>query len=81
MAKLPKYTLSFDRDKENWKLEHDATDRVVRRYDTKTEATQRGALKQAVGSEGGSVRIEKKRGGYEEERTFPRSRDPRKSKG
>ena len=81
MSRLPKYTLSFDRKQENWKLENDASDRVVRRFDTKAEATKGGVLKQAVGSQGGSVRIEKARGGYDEERTYPRSRDPRESKG
>ena len=39
-------------------------------------------LKKALGSEGGSVKIEyKEKSGYEEERTFPRSADPRESKG
>ncbi len=81
MAKLSTYTLSFDRKQENWKLEHDSSDRVVRRFDTKTEATKGGVLEKAVGSKGGSVRIEKKKGGYDEERTYPSNRDPRKSKG
>jgi hypothetical protein len=81
MANLPKYTLSFDRNKENWKLEHDASDRVVKRFGTKAEATKGGVLEKAVGNQGGSVRIEKKHGGYEEERTYPRSKDPRASKG
>ncbi|MFL6261419.1 MAG: DUF2188 domain-containing protein [Thermoanaerobaculia bacterium] len=81
MARLPKYTLSFDRKKQDWRLENDATDRVVRRFDTKAEATKGGVLEKAVGSTGGSVKIEKKKGGYDEERTYPRSRDPRESKG
>ncbi len=61
MARLPKFTLAYDPLKENWKVENDATDRVVRRFDTKEEATVKGALKKAVGSDGGSVRIEKAR--------------------
>jgi hypothetical protein len=81
MPRLPKFTLSFDRKIEDWKLEKDATDRVVKRFETKEDATARGVLKKAVGTDGGSVRIEKKRGGYQEERTFPRSRDPKKSPG
>jgi len=81
MSKLSTFTLSFDRKKENWKLENDARDRVVRRFDTKAEATEGGVLGKSVGKEGGSVRIEKKVGGYQEERTYPRSKDPRKSKG
>ena len=81
MPRLPTYTLSFDRTKNDWKLEHDASDRIVRRFETKEDATARGVLKSAVGGNGGSVRIEKKQGGYDEERTFPRNRDPRKSPG
>jgi len=81
MAKLPKLTLSFDQKKENWKLEDDASDKVLRRFEMKEDATAGGALKKALGPEGGSVRIEKKHGGYQEERTFPRSKDPRQSKG
>ena len=82
MATLPKFTLSWDDKRENWKLENDKTDKVVKRFDTKDEATERGVLKKALGKEGGSVRIEyRRKSGYEEERTFPRSADPRKSKG
>jgi hypothetical protein len=57
------------------------TDRVIKRFETKEEATTRGVLKRAVGEDGGSVRIEKKHGGYQEGRTFPRKRDPKKSPG
>lgn len=82
MAKLSRYTLSYDDKKDDWKLENDKTDKVIRRYDTKDEATEGGVLKKALGSEGGSVKIEyKEKSGYEEERTFPRSADPRESKG
>lgn len=81
MAKLPKYTLAFDPKKENWKLAHDRSHEVVRRFDSKEDATKGGVLRRAVGTDGGSVRIEKKKGGYQEERTFPRSADPRRSKG
>jgi len=81
MARLPKLTLSFDQKKDDWKLENDASNRVVKRFDTKAEATAGGVLKKTLGSEGGSVKIEKVRGGYQEERTFPRSKDPRQSKG
>ncbi len=82
MGKLPKYTLAFDHKKDDWKLEHDKTEKVVRRFDSKENATKGGVLERAVGQDGGSVKIEyKNKSGYEEERTFPRSADPRKSKG
>ena len=81
MAKLPKYTLSWDKKREDWKLAQDKTDKVVKRFDKKAAATEGGALKKAIGGEG-SVKIHyKNKGGYQEERTFPRSRDPKNSKG
>lgn len=79
--KLPKYTVSYDKQKENWKLENDMTNKVVRRFETKEEATAGGVLKKAVGSEGGSVKIKKLDNDYQEERTYPKSADPKKSKG
>ncbi|RWM26891.1 DUF2188 domain-containing protein [Mesorhizobium sp.] len=81
MTKLPTYTLSFDKQKQDWKLQKDGSDRATKRFDTKADATAGGVLGGALGKEGGSVRIEKKSGGYEEERTFPRSRDPKKTPG
>jgi hypothetical protein len=81
MANLKKFTLNYNEKKESWDLENDKTDRVVKRFDTKEEATERGALKEAVGKEGGSVKIQKENGRFQEERTYPRSADPRSSKG
>jgi len=81
MARLPRFTLDKNEDRRTWDLTNDQTDKVVKRFDTKEDATRRGVLKSAVGSGGGSVRIEKERGGYQEERTYPRSRDPKKSPG
>lgn len=81
MAKLPRFTLDKNEDKGTWDLTNDQTDRVVKRFETKDDATRRGVLKKAVGAGGGSVRIEKEHGGYQEERTYPRSRDPKRSPG
>lgn len=81
MAKLPKFTLSHNKQKDNWQLKNDETDRTKRVFDTKAEATKGGVLKKAVGPEGGSVKIKKEDGAYQEERTYPRSKDPRKSPG
>jgi hypothetical protein len=81
MAKLPTFTLEYDEKRDQWELQNDQTDRVVKRWDTKEDATARGVLKNAVGNDGGSVRIQKTNGRYQEERTFPRSADPKKSKG
>ena len=81
MANLPRFTLTKDREQDDWVLKSDVTGRVRRRFDTKADATAGGVLGEALGSGGGSVRIERERGGYDEERTYPRSKDPRRSKG
>jgi len=81
MPNLPRYTLSHAEQKDDWVLKQDLTGRTVRRFDTKEEATKGGVLEDAVGAGGGSVRIQKENGVIQEERTYPGSRDPRKSKG
>lgn len=81
MTNLPKYTLEKDERKDKWVLEQDKTGRQVKQFSTKAEATKGGVLERAVGPEGGSVKIQKENGRYQEERTYPRSRDPRRSKG
>lgn len=81
MSKLPKFTLSKDDKRDDWKLTNDTTNRVQRRFDTKEDATKGGALEKAVGSNGGSVKIQKENGRIQEERTYPRDKDPRESKG
>ncbi len=81
MTRLTKFTLSQNRKTERWDLRKDLTHRLVKSFPTKEKATSGGVLKKAVGQDGGSIRIEKVKGGYQEERTFPRSEDPRKSKG
>lgn len=81
MTRLPKFTLSKDEKRNDWQLTNDASNKVVKRFETKADATTGGALHKAVGQEGGSVKIQKENGRFQEERTFPRSRDPKKSKG
>ena len=58
-----------------------AVSKVQKRFETKAEATAGGSLEKALGRAGGSVKIQKENGRYQEERTFPRSNDPRKSPG
>jgi len=81
MSKLPKYTLEYDERKEKWALENDKTDRAIKTFNTKEQATAGGVLKRALGEDGGSVKIQKLNGRFQEERTFPRSKDPEESKG
>ncbi len=81
MAKLPKYTLEFDEKKDKWNLENDKTDKVVKTFNTKADATKGGVLEKALGKDGGSVKIQKADGKFQEERTYPGSADPASSKG
>lgn len=53
MAKLPKFTLQKNEKTEKWDLANDATERVVKSFETKAAATKGGTLEKAVGSEGG----------------------------
>ena len=79
--KLPKFTLSYDEKKERWDLKKDKSNKVVKAFDTKSEATARNVLKKVVGKNGGSVKIQKESGAFQEERTYPKSADPSSSKG
>jgi hypothetical protein len=81
MGKLKKFTLDYNEDKETWDLTNDKTDKVIKRFDTKEEATEGGILRKAVGKEGGSVKIQKVNGKFQEERTYPKSADPESSNG
>jgi hypothetical protein len=81
MAKLPKYTLTHNERKDRWDLTNDKSDKVVKTFDTKAKATKGGVLERALGTSGGSVKIQKQNGRYQEERTYPGSADPKSSKG
>lgn len=81
MTKLPKYTVQHNEDKQRWELGSDKTGKVIKSTETKADLTKGGVLQKAVGVEGGSVKIQKENGRFQEERTFPRSRDPKESKG
>ena len=80
MAKLPKFTLTHNDKKDRWDLKQDKSEKVIKHFETKEDATAGGVLKKAIGGEG-SVKIQKIDGDFQEERTFPRSEDPKKSKG
>jgi hypothetical protein len=80
MRKLPRYTLEYDEKRDTWALENSAG-RAIKTFDTKQKATAGGVLERALGSRGGSVRIQKQNGKFQEERTYPGTADPRKSRG
>lgn len=81
MTKLPKYTVQHNERKGRWELEADKTGKVIKSTETKADMIKGGVLQDALGSSGGSVKIQKENGRFQEERTFPRSRDPKESKG
>ena len=70
MAKR-KYSLRFDVAKEKWILRNDLNEKVVKIFSTKEAATRAGALKKALGPQGGTVLVRKLNGVLEEERNFP----------
>lgn len=67
--KSKQYTLKFDKEAGIWLLEHNKTEKIVKRFPTKEAATKRGVLKKTIGGEG-SVIIRRNNGSYEEERFF-----------
>lgn len=77
-GKLPRFDLVKDKRADNWKLEGNG--KTIKTFDRKEDATKGGVLKKAIGGEG-SVRIHKVNNRIQEERTFPRSEDPKSSKG
>lgn len=54
---------------------------TLEKNEKKEIATTGGILRTAVGKNGGSVKIQKGNGRIQEERTYPESKDPIKSKG
>lgn len=81
MGNLSKYTLDFNEKKSKWELENDKTNRIVKTFETKEQAITGGILRKVLGIEGGSVKIQKQNGRFQEERTYPKSKDPIESKG
>ena len=79
--KLPKYTLDYNEKKDQWDLQKDQSNKVIKSFETKEDATKGGTLEKAIGKEGGSVKIQKMDGKFQEERTYPGNADPKKSKG
>ncbi len=79
MTQLPRYTLT--RENGTWILVEEESKTVARTFRTKVEAMKGGTLRRAIGRQGGTVRIRKATGQIQEERTYPRSQDPRQSKG
>jgi Uncharacterized protein conserved in bacteria (DUF2188) len=80
MTKLLHFTLVHNAKEEQWELKHDKSKEVIKAFD-KEDATKGGVLEKALGATGGSVKIQKMDGKIQEERTYPKSADPKKSPG
>jgi hypothetical protein len=76
MAKLLRYSLAYNAKSKRWELKSEGSGSVVKTFASKAKATKGGVLDKAVGGMG-SVRIRKRDGKIQEERTYPRSMDPR----
>lgn len=80
MAKLPKFTLGYDKAQDEGQLKN-AAKQVVKTFDVKADALEGGVLQKAVGTGGGSVQVRKLDGTIQQERTYSRSADPKRSPG
>ena len=72
---LSRFNLSFSKTKKKWQLKN-SSGTVIQSWSKKSVATKKGVLKKAIGGEG-TVRIHLKNGKIQEERTFPRKKDPK----
>ncbi|WP_372373247.1 DUF2188 domain-containing protein [Vreelandella venusta] len=67
------------KDGDEWKFQKAGAQRAIRRAETKEKiiAYMQGFMESHIGS----VKIHKEDGSIQEERTYPRSSDPRRTKG
>jgi hypothetical protein len=70
MAKLPRFSLSHNEKTKKWELKKEGSGQVVKIFSNKAAATKGGVLEKVIG-EPCSVRIRKRDGQFEEERTYP----------
>ena len=70
MPALPKYSVEFNEKMSKWTLRNDKTKKIAKSFKTNAGATKGGALKRALGRNGGSVKIQKENGRIQEVRTY-----------
>lgn len=75
---MKNYHLTKENDQ--WKLKQEGSKRSSAVYKTKTEGLE-SAPDFVRGHGGGSLKIHKENGRIQEERTYPKSADPRKTRG
>lgn len=78
---MKKFHLTKDNDQ--WKLTKEGGERATKTFGgkTKEEATRESAEYLKKLEDAASLKIHKLNGQFEEERTYPRSADPKKSEG
>jgi hypothetical protein len=78
---LPRYSVQPNEQRGGWDLKKEGAARATKHFEKKSDATKGGVLSDAIAGGVGSVRIRKEDGTIQEERTFPRARDPKNSPG
>jgi hypothetical protein len=73
---MTRYHLTYKDNK--WKLKPEGAERAVKTFETKREAIKGSA--DYLKAKAGSLRIHKRDGTIQEERTYPRSADPARSR-
>lgn len=73
------YHITKSKTGAGWDLKKEGGDRASLKADTKAEIVK--ATSEFLQGKGGSVKIHKENGQIQEERTYPRSADPKKSPG
>jgi hypothetical protein len=81
MTRLRKATLQKNESTSHWDLIVHESDRILQSFPTKEQATAAGSLEEALGEAGVSVMIRDEHGRFQEERTFPRTKDPKRTRG
>lgn len=74
---MDKYHITKDSDK--WKLQKEGNERPSKTATTKNEIVRE--MQEYMTDKTGSVKIHKEDGRFQEERTYQRKDDPKKSKG
>lgn len=63
----------------SWKFKKEKSERSIKNFATKEKGMD--FVKDFMNNNGGSLKIHKTDGSIQEERTYPRSKDPKSSKG
>ncbi|SDK78829.1 hypothetical protein SAMN05661010_00089 [Modicisalibacter muralis] len=69
----------ISKDGETWKFQKTGSDRAIKRSGTKAEVVD--YMREYMDGKTGSVKIHKEDGTIQEERTYPRGADPRRTPG